>query len=306
MIVITLTDCPPALRGDLSKWLLEINTGVYVGQVSARVRDKLWERITANIKHGKASMVFDATNEQGMDFRIHNTSWEIVDCDGLQLVRRHSEIRMSEQAAAAQTPSTGTSMAALHRRLNRIAGAQSKKAGMERVARKQHVADFTVLDLETTGLNPEQDAIIEMAALRIRAFEAKESFNVLVQPDRPLPSEISSLTGLTEEDLKERGLVLKEALQQLLTFIGKDTLLIHNATFDLCFLKEHLARQSLPALNNRTLDTCMLARKAFLKLPDYRLSTLANYFGIDQPAQHRALADCQTAWMVYRAYTQSE
>ena len=45
MIVVTLTDCPPRLRGDLSKWLLEINTGVYVGQMNARVREKLWERI---------------------------------------------------------------------------------------------------------------------------------------------------------------------------------------------------------------------------------------------------------------------
>ncbi len=48
MIVITLSDCPPKVRGDLSKWLIEINTGVYVGQVSARVREELWKRICEN------------------------------------------------------------------------------------------------------------------------------------------------------------------------------------------------------------------------------------------------------------------
>ena len=49
MIVITLSDCPPKVRGDLSKWLIEINTGVYVGQVSARVREELWKRICENL-----------------------------------------------------------------------------------------------------------------------------------------------------------------------------------------------------------------------------------------------------------------
>ena len=54
MIVITLTDCPPALRGDLTKWLQEINTGVYVGHVSARVRDEIWKRVRESAKGGPA------------------------------------------------------------------------------------------------------------------------------------------------------------------------------------------------------------------------------------------------------------
>ena len=51
MVVVVLTDCPPKLRGDLSKWFFEINTGVYVGNVSARVRERIWKRICENIKH---------------------------------------------------------------------------------------------------------------------------------------------------------------------------------------------------------------------------------------------------------------
>ena len=82
MIVIILNNCPPALRGDLTKWLQEVNTGVYVGQVSARVRDELWARVQGNVKSGRATMVFNTNNEQGMDFRVHNTSWEPIDFDG--------------------------------------------------------------------------------------------------------------------------------------------------------------------------------------------------------------------------------
>lgn len=87
MIVITLTKCPLKLRGDLSKWLIEINTGVYVGKVSARVRDALWKRICENISDGHAMMVFSAQNEQNMDFRVHNTTWMPVDFDGIKLMK---------------------------------------------------------------------------------------------------------------------------------------------------------------------------------------------------------------------------
>ena len=64
MVVVSLTNCPPKLRGDLSKWLLEINTGVYVGQVSARVREALWKRICENVGSGQAAMVREAIRDK--------------------------------------------------------------------------------------------------------------------------------------------------------------------------------------------------------------------------------------------------
>ncbi|WP_235803271.1 type I-E CRISPR-associated endoribonuclease Cas2e, partial [Levilactobacillus namurensis] len=58
MIVITLTKVPPALRGDLTKWYQEVQTGVYVGNVSARIRDLLWDRVQKTIGQGEATMVY--------------------------------------------------------------------------------------------------------------------------------------------------------------------------------------------------------------------------------------------------------
>ena len=69
-----MNDCPPSLRGDLSKWLCEINTGVYVGQVSSRVREALWNRVCQNLRHGRATMVYTTNTEQKMAFRVHNTN----------------------------------------------------------------------------------------------------------------------------------------------------------------------------------------------------------------------------------------
>ena len=76
MVVITLSDCPPKVRGDLSKWLFEINTGVYVGNLSTRVRQELWQRICENLKNGRATMVYSAPGEQQMRFEIHNSLWQ--------------------------------------------------------------------------------------------------------------------------------------------------------------------------------------------------------------------------------------
>lgn len=88
MVVVVLTACPPGLRGDLSKWLLEIAPGVFVGTVSARVRDKLWDRIVKLAENGRAVMVYSAQNEQHMAFKVHQADWTPVDCDGLELIKR--------------------------------------------------------------------------------------------------------------------------------------------------------------------------------------------------------------------------
>ncbi|KFI57654.1 type I-E CRISPR-associated endoribonuclease Cas2e [Bifidobacterium gallicum] len=93
MVVIVLTACPPGLRGDLTRWLLEISPGVFVGHVSARVRDKLWERIEELVREGRAIMVYSARNEQHLAFRTLRSSWTPEDEDGLTLVRRPLENR---------------------------------------------------------------------------------------------------------------------------------------------------------------------------------------------------------------------
>ncbi|NEG79218.1 type I-E CRISPR-associated endoribonuclease Cas2e [Bifidobacterium avesanii] len=88
MVVIVLTACPVGLRGDLTRWLLEISAGVFVGHISARVRDQLWERIVGLVRDGRAIMVYSARNEQHLAFRIHHADWIPVDCDGLELIKR--------------------------------------------------------------------------------------------------------------------------------------------------------------------------------------------------------------------------
>ena len=86
MIVITLTKVPASLRGDLTKWCQEIQTGVYVGNVSARIRDNLWDRICKNIGNGQASMAFNAKNEFGYQFRTTRPDYQVKDYDGIPIL----------------------------------------------------------------------------------------------------------------------------------------------------------------------------------------------------------------------------
>ncbi len=97
MIVLVLTACPAGLRGSLTRWLLEVSAGVFVGHVSARVRDELWEQVLSLLKDGKAIMVFNAQNEQGLDFRTFRHDWEPVDIDGVRLMRRPSASALTQQ-----------------------------------------------------------------------------------------------------------------------------------------------------------------------------------------------------------------
>lgn len=90
-MVLVLTACPTGLRGQLTRWLLEISPGVYVGNLNIRLRDSIWMQTVDMIKSGRAIMVETDRNEQGLKFRVHNNDWEPVDLDGLQLIRRSSQ-----------------------------------------------------------------------------------------------------------------------------------------------------------------------------------------------------------------------
>ncbi|MFC5938108.1 type I-E CRISPR-associated endoribonuclease Cas2e [Corynebacterium choanae] len=90
-MTLVVTACPQRLRGFLTRWLMEIEPGVYVGKVNARIRDALWDITVAEIAGGRAILVYpDSRKEAGFEVRVHRTTWEVVDYEGLALIRRPS------------------------------------------------------------------------------------------------------------------------------------------------------------------------------------------------------------------------
>lgn len=88
MVVLVVTACPEGLRGDCSKWLLEIAPGVFVGRPSARIRDLLWDRTVELLHGGRALMAFSSDNEQGLEFRTSGHNWKPTDFEGISLMMR--------------------------------------------------------------------------------------------------------------------------------------------------------------------------------------------------------------------------
>lgn len=289
MIVITLSDCPPKVRGDLSKWLIEINTGVYVGQVSARVREELWKRICENLHTGRATMVFHTIGEQHMDFRVHNTTWEPVDFDGLKLMRR--PLPSAREQSQAMVLEKGFSKAAKMQKVDRIK--QARKRSLKEDS-------YIVLDVETTGLSCAVHEIIEIAALSIVHDAVEAELSMLVQCQTSLPENISKLTGITDKMLQQQGIPLYQALLQFIAFVGNRSIVCHNAAFDFGFLHAACQRVGLSMFHNPCIDTLTLARRKVFDVVDYKLNTVADHFSMDTSNHHRALADCYLTYGIYK------
>ena len=276
MIVVTVTDCPPRLRGDLSKWLLEINTGVYVGQLNPRVREELWKRICKHLPRGRATMVYSANNEQRMSFHVHNTTW--------QLMRRPLATPLPE---GEKPPLSKSAIIQMDR---------NKQSAKQRRAKQ---LGYVVIDVETTGLDCDKSEILELGAIRVIDHQVADTFSALVRPEQPIPAEITTLTGITQNAVSAQGTALQPLLEQFWAFVGQSPVMGHNLDFDLAFLKKASARFGLSLPNVRIRDTLKLARRKVPDLPDHRLATLAAYFGIEYAQQHRALPDCIAAFQVY-------
>lgn len=294
MVVLTLTDCPPALRGDLTKWLQEIDIGVYVGNISTRVREELWKKVCENAKRGRATIAFSASNEQRMDFHVFNASWLPIDFDGLKLMLRP----VPGYAVNATSDKVGYSNAAKAHMAKAMAGRSRKRVPL--------LERYAVVDLETTGLSPVRDEIIEIGALIVCGGQIESEFQMLIKPKEPVPPMIERLTGLTGDMLEIKGMATKEAIPALIRFIGALPVICHNAEFDYGFLRAACDDCGLPLFSNPSIDTCEMAKRTVKGVSDYKLQTLVKHFHLDAGEKHRSLADCLTTKQLYEKLNETE
>ena len=298
MMVLHLASCPPALRGDLTKWLIEIAVGVYVGRVSARVRDKLWSRVVETCKGGRSVLVYNTNNEQRLEFRVHGESWEPIDFDGMKLMMRPSSTRIAKKKNEIinSKKSTGFSAASKIRIAKRNMGRKTS-----------YPSDYVVIDVETTGLNPSKDVIIEIGAIKVVNNVITEEYQSLVLVDVDIPAEITDLTGIDRKLLTKEGKTLKDAINGFVSFCEKFPFIAHNMDFDKSFLNYAMKNCNLPPINNRTIDTLAMAKRSCKGLGSYKLSDLAEYFELaantsllTEYSIHRGLGDCHKTHELYQ------
>ncbi len=153
---------------------------------------------------------------------------------------------------------------------------------------------YAFLDLETTGLDPGSDDIIEIGVVTANAQTIIDRYRTFVKPARKLPRKIVKLTGITDNMLK-RAPQIEDVKAKLLTFIGELPVVGHNISFDLGFLNNKLG----VALKNQPLDTMDFVQVVFPKAASYRLEYIKGVLGINEGNSHRALDDAETACRIF-------
>lgn len=173
---------------------------------------------------------------------------------------------------------------------------------MERTNKGKSIIDFpknyVIIDIETTGLSPDWDSIIEVAALKYENGTLIDSFESLIQPNSTLSdgsfidSFIEELTGITNEMLADAP-TAEVILPQYRQFLSDSILIGHNVNFDINFLYDNFMEYLSCPLTNSFIDTMRLSRKLHPKEAHHRLIDLAQRYHIDYSSAHRSLRDCE-------------
>ncbi len=156
------------------------------------------------------------------------------------------------------------------------------------------MSSIIALDIETTGLDPQSDAIIEIGALRFDGSRIEDEWTTLVNPGRHIPEFITGLTGISDGMVRQAPRI-RDLLEELSAFIGESPILGHNIQFDLSFFKKF----SLFGLNER-IDTYEMAAVLMPSASRYNLGALGQALGIPLSATHRALDDARVTQAVYQ------
>lgn len=167
--------------------------------------------------------------------------------------------------------------------------------------RKAMKGDYTAIDLETTGLDPANEKIIELGAVRVRNGKPVSTYSQLVNPSMPVPPQVRRLTGITDSDLADKPTIDK-VLPESLRFIGSDALVGHNIQrFDVPFLLHAVIDAGLHMPASTVIDTLPIAQQLLPELPNHKLVTLVQVLGIGDDESHRASDDARQDALVYEA-----
>ncbi len=158
------------------------------------------------------------------------------------------------------------------------------------ILKKLNLSSFTAFDFETTGLDPYNDKIIEVAAIRFKDGEISDKFVSLINPELEISPLITDITGISNKMVRSAP-TEEVIIDDFLDFLGDDPLVAHNIHFDERFLSQLCERLGREEGNNLKYDTLQLGRSLFFDLPVFNLSALSEYFGLSSDGAHRAEND---------------
>ena len=156
--------------------------------------------------------------------------------------------------------------------------------------------NFVFFDVETTGLSAQNEAVCEIGAVKYQDGKAIDTFQTLVNPQKPIPYQVTCIHGIGDEHVAGAP-IFEETAQEFLKFIKGTIIFAYNAPFDLGFINREMQRIEKPAITNTVVDVLAMARY-YLKLSKYNLSFVCGHFGIDSTF-HRGLEDAKATAQVF-------
>lgn len=160
------------------------------------------------------------------------------------------------------------------------------------------VDEYIVLDLETTGLSPNYDEIIEFSGLRIKDGNIIEELSMLIKPEYKVSGFISNFTGITNEMLEDKPSI-DLVIDEIIDFLGDSVLLGHNTHFDVNFIYDNYARLRDKSFENNYMDLLSIVRKLYPEWKNHKLSTVATNLKLTNLPTHRSMSDCLSTFEAY-------
>lgn len=157
---------------------------------------------------------------------------------------------------------------------------------------------YIAFDVETTGLNPLEDEILEIGALKVREGRVAERFMEFIRPTLSVPPAITALTGITDE-MVAGARSRRQVVADFLDFCGDDILIGHNVSFDYSFMKCSAVADGLP-FEKMGIDTLKIAQKVHRDLESKSLGSLCDYYHIENRSAHRAYHDALATAKLYQ------
>lgn len=152
--------------------------------------------------------------------------------------------------------------------------------------------EFCVIDLETTGGNPETEKIIEVGMVKIENRKITEERSFLVNPHKEIPDFVQKLTGIRKADV-EHAPRIEEVIDEIVEFIGKGILVAHNTSFDIPFLNGVLKNLQRPTLDNKVICTNIMTKYLIPDIMSSNLQYMSQIFNISHSNAHRAIEDAR-------------
>ncbi len=162
----------------------------------------------------------------------------------------------------------------------------------------EKISEYTVVDIETTGLSPATCKIIEIAALKIRDGNVVDTFQQLVNPEEKISGFITNLTGITNS-MVEDAQKIDSVIIDFQNFLGESIIVGHNVNFDINFLYDNLYNVNGNYLSNNYIDTMYMGRRLLPDLPNHKLESISKHFDVSYEGAHRALNDCMFTYKCY-------